>query len=118
MTLDSTIKIVGVLIVLIFYIPLLLMLAKQSRAKKGRKDFYNAVSSIISREENNDKAVEQINIVFKKLSEINSQVAKKYKNRLIYVKTFYVVQSLMVIKSLSRFIYLSLVMNKSIELSK
>jgi hypothetical protein len=80
MALDNTIQIVGLLVVLIFYIPLFLTLLKQSRAKKGRKDFYNAVLSVISRETNNDKAVEQINIIFKKLSEINSQVAKKYQN--------------------------------------
>jgi hypothetical protein len=80
MTLDFTIQTVGVLIVLIFYIPFLLFIVKQSRAKRGRKDFYNAVLSIIAREENNQKVVDQINIIFKKLSEINTQIVKQYKN--------------------------------------
>lgn len=80
MKFDDAIPVVGVLIVLIFYIPLLLMIMKQTRAKRGRKDFYNAVLSIIDRESDNQKAVEQINIVFKKLSELNSQVASKYNN--------------------------------------
>lgn len=80
MNFENIVQTVGVLIVLIFYVPLLLMIAKQSRAKRGRKDFYNAVLSIIGREKDNQKAVEQINIVFKKLSEINSQVSSKYKN--------------------------------------
>ena len=80
MTLDSAIQIVSGLIVVIFYIPLVLIIVTKSRAQSGRKDFYRAVLSVISREENNDKAVKQINIIFKKISEINSQVAKKYKN--------------------------------------
>lgn len=78
--LEETMKIVGMLIVFLFYIPFLLVLTKQIRAKRGRKDFYNAVLSIIDREFDNQKAVDQINIVFKKLSELNSQVASKYKN--------------------------------------
>jgi ABC-type glycerol-3-phosphate transport system permease component len=71
---------VVVLIVLIFYIPFILMIMKQLRAKDGRKDFYNAVLSIIDREQDNQKAVEQINIIFKKLSELNTQIASRYKN--------------------------------------
>ena len=64
MALDSSIQLVGILVVLIFYVPLFLILLKQTRAKKGRKGFYNAVLSIINREVSNDKAVEQINIIF------------------------------------------------------
>jgi len=80
MDIDSSLKLVTALIVSIFYIPLLLILAKQMKSKRGRKYFYNAILSILSRESDNDKAVEQIHIIFKKLSERNSYINKEYKN--------------------------------------
>ncbi len=80
MTLNNTFETVVAITVLIFYIPFLVLIVRQLIAKRGRKNFYNAVKSIIEREPGNSKAVEQINIIFKKLSELNTQVAKKYKN--------------------------------------
>lgn len=80
MSFDITIKMVASLIVVIFYIPLVMVMVKYTNARSGRKDFYTAVLSVLNREDDNKKAVDQINIIFKKLSESNSQIAKKHNN--------------------------------------
>lgn len=72
MNIDESLKLVSILIVAIFYIPLAFILFKRMKAKQGRKHFFNAILSILSRESDNQKAVDQIHIIFKKLSERNS----------------------------------------------
>lgn len=70
----------AVLIVMIFYIPLALMVIKFARQKRARKEFFHAVQSILGRVENDEDAVEQIYIVYKKLSERYPYVNLHYKN--------------------------------------
>lgn len=70
----------AVLIVAIFYIPLGLMAIRVARQKRARKEFFHGMLSILQRVEDNEDAVEQIYIVYKKLSERHPYVSSRYKN--------------------------------------
>lgn len=68
------------LIVVIFYIPLGLMVIKVARQKGARKEFFHGILSILRRVEDDENAVEQIYIIYKKLSERYPYVSSRYKN--------------------------------------
>ena len=57
------------LIVFIFYLPLILILSRRLRQKVARRDFFHAVRAILQRVTDDDAVVEQIHIVFKKLAD-------------------------------------------------
>ena len=73
------IKIGSLAAVMAFYIPFLLVISKGLNAKKGRRHFYRSVKSILQRESDNKKVIEQFSIVYRKVSENNSEFAKKYR---------------------------------------
>lgn len=60
---------IAMLIVVAFYTPLLFMLKKRLDRKRSRKEYYHAFLSILDRVDDDDKAVDQISIVFNKISE-------------------------------------------------
>jgi hypothetical protein len=77
------------LIVTIFYIPLLLMVIKVARQKKARKDFFHGILSILRRVLDDEAAVEQIYIVYKKLSERYPYVSSRYKNAADFIEDLF-----------------------------
>lgn len=74
------------LIVTLFYIPLLLMTWRVMKQKRARREFYHALLSILQRVKDDNAAVEQIQIVFKKISERYPHVNSTYKNATDFVE--------------------------------
>lgn len=75
-----------ILIVVLFYIPLLLMMVRMMRQKRARREFYHALLSILQRVLDDNAAVEQIQIIFKKISERYPHVSSTYKNAMGFVE--------------------------------
>ena len=76
---DSLLKFGSVITILAFYIPFIFLLVNGSGAKSGRRHFYRSVKNILVREDNDLKVIEQISIVYRKISENNAAFSKKYR---------------------------------------
>lgn len=74
------------LIVALFYVPLLLMIVRAMKQKRARRQFYHALLSILQRVTDDNAAVEQIQIIFKKASERYPHVSSTYKNAMGFVE--------------------------------
>lgn len=74
------------LIVALFYLPLLLMMSRLMKKKRARREFFHAVQSILQRVMDDNASVEQIQIVFKKISERYPHVNSTYKNATDFVE--------------------------------
>lgn len=74
------------LIVALFYIPLILMLLRVLKQKRARREFFHALLSILERVKDDSAAVEQIQIVFKKISERHTHVSSTYRNATDFVE--------------------------------
>ena len=74
------------LIVALFYIPLLFMAWRTMKQKRARREFFHALLSILQRVKDDSAAVEQIQIVFKKISERYPHVNSTYKNATDFVE--------------------------------
>lgn len=68
------------LIVVIFYIPLFLMVWRVMKQKRARREFFHALLAILQRVKDDNAAVEQVQIVFKKIAERYPHVSSTYKN--------------------------------------
>ncbi|EPZ7321325.1 hypothetical protein ACXR5E_004004, partial [Vibrio mimicus] len=69
-----------ILIVMIFYVPLLMYMLKTVKQKRSRSEFFRATSSIIERVECDESAVKQIQMIYKKLTERFPFVRSTYKS--------------------------------------
>lgn len=76
---DALLKFGSAVTILAFYIPFFVLMVNTSGAKSGRRHFYRSVKSILVREDNDLKVIEQVSIVYRKVSENNSAFSKKYR---------------------------------------
>ena len=74
------------LIVIIFYIPFFYVMFRSLEKKRARREFFRAYLSIIKRIGDDDAVVEQIQIVFKKISERYPHINSTYKNTTNFVE--------------------------------
>lgn len=74
------------LIVALFYIPLIIMLLRRAKQKRARREFFQAMHSILERVKDDSAAIEQIQIVFKKISERHPHINSTYKNATDFVE--------------------------------
>ena len=74
------------LIVAVFYIPVLFLMFRVLKEKRARREFFHASLSIIQRIKDDDAAVEQIQIVFKKISERYPNINSNYKSTTDFVE--------------------------------
>ncbi len=65
--------------VLAFYIPFLVLITKGLGVKSGRRHFYRSLKNVFGRETDDSRAIEQLSIIYRKVSEGNSAFSKKYK---------------------------------------
>lgn len=75
-----------VLIVLIFYVPTGLIGLRRTKQKRARKDYFHAVLSILQRVDDDEEAVEQAQVVFKKVSEQYPHVQSRYGNAVSFTE--------------------------------
>jgi len=68
------------LVVLLFYIPVMFYIFQRKRQRRAVAEFYRAVLSIIQRNEDLSECIEQIAIIYKKISENNSYISDNYRS--------------------------------------
>lgn len=72
-------KIGSIVAITAFYIPFLLIMTRNFGAKSGRRHFYRSLKNVFERETNDSRAIDQISIIYRKISESNPEFSKKYK---------------------------------------
>ncbi|EJG0664775.1 hypothetical protein C4G29_RS22185 [Vibrio parahaemolyticus] len=73
------VKVISAVTVLAFYVPFLVVTTKGLNAKRGRRHFYRSVRNILVRENDDAKVIEQLSIVYRRVSESNGEFSKKYR---------------------------------------
>jgi hypothetical protein len=77
------------LIVSIFYVPFLLFFAKAFRKKQARREFFQAVRSILGRVAENEEAAAQIAIIYKKIAGRYPHIPATYKNTVDFLEELF-----------------------------
>jgi hypothetical protein len=73
------IKIGSAIALLAFYIPFIVIMTRSFGAKNGRRHFYRSLKNVFERERDNSRAIDQISIIYRKISENNAEFSKKYR---------------------------------------
>jgi ABC-type glycerol-3-phosphate transport system permease component len=68
-SLDDLTTAIVFLIVVVFYIPLIFILKKSFIRKASRKEYYRAFLSVLDRVDDDEEVVDQMTVIFKKISE-------------------------------------------------
>ncbi|RBW46673.1 hypothetical protein DS885_07085 [Psychromonas sp. B3M02] len=77
---ETTFLKVGTIVaVTAFYIPFLIVITKGLGAKSGRRHFYRSLKNVFERETDDLRAIDQISIIYRKISEGNTEFSKKYR---------------------------------------
>ncbi|BCE00453.1 hypothetical protein [Marinicellulosiphila megalodicopiae] len=76
---ETLIKVGSAVALLAFYIPFLVIMTRSVGAKSGRRHFYRSLKNIFEREKDNSKAIDQISIIYRQVSENNTEFSKKYR---------------------------------------
>lgn len=76
---ETLIKTGSAIALLAFYIPFLVIMTRTFGAKSGRRHFYKSLKNVFERESDNSRAIDQLSIIYRKISENNSAFSKKYK---------------------------------------
>lgn len=76
---ELLIKVGSIVALLAFYIPFLVIMTRSAGAKSGRRHFYRSLKNVFERETDNSRAIDQISIIYRKVSENSTEFSKKYK---------------------------------------
>ena len=76
---ETLLKVGSTVAVIAFYIPFLIIMTRNFGAKSGRRHFYRSLKNIFERETDDARTIDQISIIYRKVSEENPDFSKKYK---------------------------------------